>query len=326
MNTPSCTNCVKQDTCKASRTMIKYEGDVSEVCVHYVEDYSHTLKPQQEFVKLKNVNTDIDARMFTLKRKESFEYPICSRSALPKLNGIDLDGLYYGEDRYTFSPVGSFDYDNIRILQYCIGHNLLELNTSALDKIFAQHILNNSLCTVTSVSFRTDTSGLSGPDDAISLRGLSGTTNTYKYNSLYPYSDEISNKPFWNTLIQEFHKTELLTEQLFDVKYVACRDNFLKPKKDIDLVTFDKMCLRYLSELSNVSERELSTYVTVGQELKDNIFGLEVMSKHGQNLWRFIYNPKKYSIDIRKSQDELDYPTITGNRITWLYAKTLTQA
>jgi hypothetical protein len=219
-----CANCNKLETCKASRTMKDYAHPVP--CVFY--DGPETA--DEVFEPMKNVNPNINPIMFKLKSKEHFEYPIIDSHKLPTLNTMGIDGIYlkfenfedtnrmgdgyYGGDlskaTISFSPSYTDHYPLIRkICSEIRERKSDDLDLDGIFQFFGKQIINGKQIFVTHITFRTNTSGTSGPDQAISVGGwASNSTSDYVY--LYPYDKEVKSVRYWNKLIQYFCEKELI--------------------------------------------------------------------------------------------------------------------
>lgn len=209
----SCSNCIKRMKCKASSTMKVYE-DLDDRCVWWDLDRSTELQNvTKDFVKMKNVIPEVDARMFKLKRKESFEYPIADWMQLPTVNGIKVDAIYFNREtkQFSFSPYFSSNYNNISFIEQRLKDDKLQLKDFSL--LFGKHQINDRIVEVVSIRFQTDTRGISGPDEAIDITAKFGHGQE-TYASLYPYSEDSTNLEYWNKLIQTLHNTELLDGEL----------------------------------------------------------------------------------------------------------------
>lgn len=189
--------------------------------------------------KLKNIiknftdlydEIDFSKTLIKFKPKESSRYGIADYCHLPKVCGEIVDYIWYNKDKDQFFFSYHFNLHGKGWLQESItGLVQDDLDIKFLKRFMGEQEINGEKCFINKIFFRTDTRGISGPDEGISLGGtFPGVNRSWHdfaltnekllwvdsgcYNGQY--------FDFFKSIITEFKDRELCKKPKYMIKWV----------------------------------------------------------------------------------------------------------
>lgn len=188
--------------------------------------------------KLKNIiknfqdlynDIDFSKTLVGFKRKEGSRYGICNYMNLPMVCGQDVESIWYNKDKDMFFFTYHFSSDRHGLQQCLTGIIQDDLDRKFLMQFFGEQTINGERVYIKYINFRTDTRGLSGPDEAISLRGSfptkSGDYHDFMLDDrklLFTDNGRFDGEyfDFFKKIITKFKDRELCKPKKYKIKWV----------------------------------------------------------------------------------------------------------